>query len=210
MSTLENLRRAVLRYALPILVLLSLLLGSAPGTYANIRIGGGGDVPFYARLERQGVLHDDDWAVIVFYRPPECIPANFNLLDFFDWAAFGCTPPTTDGFMIFEHGPEVDPAPMLAELHGQGAVPVWFVRWTELQAAIADDSLTIGELAGLGSRLAGSASFYHEILHPFGGSQHGKIEFNATGTLADGRAFQVEALGHDDAGRALRVRIVFR
>jgi len=65
-------------------------------------------------------------------------------------------------------------------------------------------------LAGLDSRLVGSASFYHEILHPLGGAKHGKIEFNANGTLADGRTFQVEALAHDDAGRAMKVRIVFR
>ncbi len=210
MFTLGMLRRAVLRYALPTLVILSLLLGSVPSTYANVRVEGGGDVPFYARLESEGTVHDDNWAVIVFYRPPGCIPGTFNLLDFFDWEAFDCTPPTTDGFMIFKHGPEVDPAPMLAELHGLGAVPVWFVRWSELQMAIADDSLTIGELAGLDSRLVGSASFYHEILHPFGGSKHGKIEFNTSGTLADGRNFQVETLAHNDAGRTMKVRIIFR
>jgi len=210
MSTLEILQRTVLRYALPILVILSLSLGSASSAFANVRTEGGGDVPFYARLESGGIVHDDIWAVIVFYRPPGCIPADFNLLDFFDFGAFGCTPPTTDGFMIFEHGPEVDPAPMLVELHGLGAVPVWFVRWAELQTAVEDGNLTIGELAGLSSRLIGSASFYHEILHPLGGSKHDKIEFNVGGILADGRSFQVEALAHGDAGRALEMRIVFR
>ena len=95
------------RRVLTILVIAGLLLVAAPIASATVRVGGGGDVPFYARLVRGEIYHTDDWAAIVFYRPPTCIPANFNLLDFFDIpGAFECNPPTTDGFAIWEHGPE--------------------------------------------------------------------------------------------------------
>jgi len=129
------------RYTLATLVAVSLLLVAAPSVSANVRVDEGA-VPYYARLERGGVHHTDDWAGIVFYRPPACIPEDFNLLDFFDIPrVFDCNPPTTDGFAIWEHGPGIDAAPLLVELHGLGAVPVWFVRWPVLQAAIADDTL---------------------------------------------------------------------
>jgi hypothetical protein len=195
------------RYTLATLVAVSLLLVAAPGVSANVRVDEGA-VPFYARLERGGVHHTDDWAGIVFYRPPACIPEDFNLLDFFDTPrVFDCNPPTTDGFAIWEHGPGIDAAPLLVELHGLGAVPVWFVRWPALQAAIADDTLTIGELVSL-QPLVGSATAYQETLHP-----NSSIEFNARGSLVDGRSFQFEATvvapAPPNSGQ-VHTRIVFR
>ncbi len=186
--------RFILRgHALTILVIAGLLLVAAPITLATVRLEGGGDVPFYARLVRGEIYHNDDWAAIVFYRPPTCIPANFNLLDFFDIpGAFECNPPTTDGFAIWEHGPETDSAPLLSELHGLGAVPVWFVSWPALRAATADDVLTIDELEAM-QPLQGSASFYHEVLRPTGAVNVSTIEFNASGMLGDGRSFRVVA-----------------
>ena len=44
-----------------------------PPIYANLDGGGGGFIP-----------HTDVWAVVFFYRPPECVPVDFNLLDFID------------------------------------------------------------------------------------------------------------------------------
>ena len=186
-------RSILYRRILTILVIAGLLLVIAPIALATVRVEGGGDVPFYARLGRGEIYHTDEWAAIVFYRPPTCIPANFNLLDFFDIpGAFDCNPPTTDGFAIWEHGPETDPAPLTLELHGLGAVPIWFVSWPTLQAAMADDVLTIGELEAV-QPLKGSASFYHEVLRPTGAVNVSTIEFNAGGMLADGRSFHVEA-----------------
>jgi len=158
---------------------------------ANVRVGNGGDVPFYARVERGLDFTDGRWVAVVFYRPPACIPAGFNLLDFFDFVdAWFCGPAATDGFSIWNDGA----APIQQELHGLGAVPVWFVSLADYQLAIADDVLTIGELGGLASLKTGSASFYQETLHPTGGAPRAHLEYNAHGTLSDGAAFRVHAV----------------
>jgi hypothetical protein len=116
---------------------------------------------------------------VVFYRPPECVREDFNLLNFFDIpAAFDCTPPTTDGFVILAEGADV---PLQSKLRGLDAVPVWAVRWAELQVAVADDSLTITELGAMQSLMTGSASFYTETLHPYGGAQVSKLTLMAKG-----------------------------
>jgi hypothetical protein len=56
--------------------------------------------------------------MIYFYRPPVCIPDEFNLLDFFDFsgAAFACGPPTIEGLTLWETGILVDPAPFFSKL----------------------------------------------------------------------------------------------
>jgi hypothetical protein len=198
-----------------LLVVVAVLLLAASVAYANVRTGGAGDVPFYARIERGSVsltdhiVHTDEWAAIVFYRPPECVPDgvpyDFDLLDFFDFGAFGCTPPTTDGFMIWESEPGPDSTPIQINLHGLGAVPVWFVSWPELLAAVADDNLPMSELKEMDSLLIGSASFYKETLHPAGGAQIPTINFVAHGRLQDGRSFQVHATGMATGYRQVKI-----
>ena len=42
-------------------------------------------IPAYARLGGPNIApHIDDWAAIVFFRNPACVPPGFNLFDFFD------------------------------------------------------------------------------------------------------------------------------
>jgi len=189
----KSLKHTLLRRALVFSAIVGLLLAVTPGAYAHTRAEGGGDLPYYARIEREAIYRTDEWAAIVFYRPPECVPDGFNLLDFYDFEnAFSCTPPTTDGFIIWESEPWFS-APIQINLHGLGAVPVWFVSWPELRGAIADDTLTITELGALESLLIGSASFYKETLHPDGGAWVPMIEFVAYGMLEDGQSFQVHA-----------------
>jgi hypothetical protein len=206
-------RYAIPRLMLVILVVASSLLISASSAFANVRLPGG-TVPFYARISRSEIYHTDDWAAIVFYRPSGCIPPSFNLLDFFDIpAAFECTPPTTDGFEIWANGPDIDPTPKLAELHGLGAVPVWFVSWPDLETAIADDVLTIGELVSL-DPLVGSASSFHETLRPT--LKASTLELDARGLLEDGRSFQFNAQAATHPGEVTEcgihclARIVFK
>jgi hypothetical protein len=178
------------RRALPFLIVVSLLLLAAPGAYANVRTPGGGDLPFYARVEPGFVVHTGDWAAIIFYRPPECVPADFNLLDVYDFDyAFDCGPPTTDGFIIWSGEPGLS-NPIQIKLWGLGAVPVWFVSWPELEAALGDGVLTMPELEAMASLLIGSASFYTETLHP-DGVKVPMINYVALGMLDDGRSFQV-------------------
>lgn len=157
--------------------------------------------PFYARFERDAVHtdivpHTDEWAAVVFYRSPGCIPVNFNLLDLFDVpGAFFCDL-TIDGFEVWRNGPPpIDQAPMMAVLRGMGAVPIWFVSWEELQAEIADDALTITELSAMKSLIVGTATDFHETLHPTGGAVNPKILINARGTLEDGRSFRLTHSG---------------
>lgn len=189
-------------------VLVVLVLAAFPATVlANTRTEGGGDLPFYARIERGEILHTDEWAAIIFYRPTECVPGDFNLLDMIDFNAFACTPPTTDGFIIWDGEPWVS-APIQIKLQGLGAVPVWFVGWGELQAYIADDNLSMLELEGMSSLLKGSASFYNEVLHPTGGAKVPMINYVAQGNLEDGRTFQVQVLLV--AEKATNVQVTFK
>ena len=65
---------------------------------ANVRLEATGG-PFYARVE-SGLIHNNgEWAAIAFYRPPGCVPHDFNLLDLFNPAAVDC-PSFVAGFEI--------------------------------------------------------------------------------------------------------------
>ncbi|MGB3713697.1 MAG: hypothetical protein WA996_04630 [Candidatus Promineifilaceae bacterium] len=191
-------RHMVLVFAVLVLALLF-----AHNAMANVRFENDGQVPFYARLERGDVLHDDDWAVIVFYRPPDCIPDDFNLLDFFDVpAVFDCQPATTDGFEIWKNGPPpIDEAPIHTRLQGRGAVPVWFVDWAELHSAMSDDAVTITDLIGM-SRLTGSAAYFSETLHPTGGANNSVLNYVASGSLDGGGFFWVHAISNIASGHS--------
>jgi hypothetical protein len=148
-------------------------------------------VPFYARN-----IVGEKWTATIFYRPPECIRADFNLVTFFDPPrAFACAPMTMDGFALFENGPGIDPAPLLSILDGQGAVPIWFTRTRRFQAARADGVVTVGELAAL-KPLRGSASVYSELLGNDGipGSTGFYFSAFAQGKLADHRSFSYVTL----------------
>jgi hypothetical protein len=147
--------------------------------------------PFYMRWLS---TVDQEWVVNVFYRSPGCVPTEFDLLDFFDIpGAFRC-PLTVEGFEVRSQtfGP-----PIQSELHGLGAVPVLFVKRTEFEAAAADGELTLTELLGLDSAVMGSASFYQEVLHPRGGARAVNADYQAAGTLEDGRLFRVHIQEHD-------------
>jgi hypothetical protein len=101
---MESFRDPRLQRLLVAIALLSLVWVTAPIVFANSRYDDG-DVPFYARIEPHAILHTDDWAFVVCYRPPGCVPSTFNLLDFFDIpAAFACQPPTINGFLIVADG----------------------------------------------------------------------------------------------------------
>ncbi len=168
--------------------------------------------PYYANVERPFIWHTEQWAAIVFLRAPDCVPANFNLLDLYDIpAAFAC-PLTYSGFELWDK-PGIDGAPRQVVASGI-AVPVWFVPWPVLQAASADNVLTKSELESL-APLKGVASVFHEVLHPLGppgttgGAKMPHMTITASGFLSDGRSFQYEFTSVE-YGTAQHVRIVFR
>jgi hypothetical protein len=204
-------RRPTVRFVSLVLALALLMSMALAGTAsANVRFTDE-QVPAYARITAGEIFHDGEWAVIPLYRPATCIPAEFNLLDFFDIpGAFFCQPQTVQTASIWKNGPPGDPAPIHAKSHGLGAVPVWFVTWAELEAAIADGVLTIGELESLPSLLKGTASFFTETLHPGEAANVGMLTFVARGVLDDGRTFQVQGTRNDGAGGQTHLGITFR
>jgi hypothetical protein len=125
------------------------------------------DPPFYARVERPYVApHDDRTAVIVFYRDPECVRPDFNLLDLVDVpAAFDCEL-VVRGREYRAIGSDPFAPPYLSKLRNSGRVPMWFVSTAELMAAAADDVLTIDELRALPSLVRGWAAPWSERLEP--------------------------------------------
>lgn len=100
---------------------------------------------------------------------------------------------TVEGFEIWKNGPPpMDVAPIHTMSHGTGAVPVWFVRWEVLRAAVGDNVLTMSELNTL-NPLKGRAFFFKETLQPLGGAQRTVTQVVARGLLEDGRNFDLQS-----------------
>jgi len=167
---------------------LSLIPRAAP---AQVRVDPQ-TVPYYARI----VTGTGEWTPVIFYRPADCIPEDFNLLLFFDPPrAFACEPMTVEGFAIWETGPGLDPGPDHARLQGLGAVPIWFVRTEDYLAAREDGVVTIGELEAL-DPLMGHARLFGQTLHPFPPVENSVLVVTATGTLQDDRSFRLHITLH--------------
>lgn len=155
--------------------------------------------PSYAAVQRRledgthYFLRDGDWIAIPFLRDPRCVPADFNLLDNIDFTpAFPGGPPrpftcplTVQGFAIWESGPSTDFAPLFSFFRGTGT-PIWFVRWSELEPAAADDILTIEELRAMPSRRVGLARYYSELENLRLPPGSGKLQIVAVGSLFKG------------------------
>jgi hypothetical protein len=169
-------------------------------------------VPAYARIEGSPphVYHDDEWAAIVFYRNPACVPPAFNLLTFFDVpAAFGCQL-TVEGNMVHQAGATGEP-PRMVVARGTGAVPVWFVPLASIQPALEDGVLTIGELAGLSGLLTGHADHFNEVLQPSQGNHpNPNLIVNARGELEDGRMFSLQVIAGAGVDEVKTVLIRFQ
>jgi len=182
--------KRILRSVAVLLVAFCMLVAPA-GALANVRVESGGQVPFYAQLSMDETVTDGTWVGIVFFRPPSCIPEDFNLLLYFDFSAFDCQPTTMDGFDIWGD-PETDPAPLYEVLKGLGAVPVWFVSLDEYQSAKADGILTIGELEGMDSLLTGLGSKVNVVFHTGISNSHHAV-ITASGELDGGGSFVLNA-----------------
>lgn len=148
------------------------------------------DPPFYARVERPyAAPHDDRTAVIVFYRDPECVRPDFNLLDLVDVpAAFDCGL-VVRGREYRAIGSDPFAPPYLSVLRNSGRVPMWFVSTAELMAAAADNVLTIGELRALPSLVRGWAAPWSEWLEPAPVRSPSVTRMQARGMLPGAGAF---------------------
>jgi hypothetical protein len=186
--------------------------------------------PFYTDVQRLDdgspyYFHDDQWAAFVFLRLPSCVPADFDLLDGADLApafpngpprVFGC-PLTVDGHAIFK-SPD-DFVPVQANLKGLGAVPVWFVKLSDIQAVLAGNKLTVTQLLNIPSLRMGFANLYDEVDEPGvfrpQGEGNGSIHVTASGSLENGASFQFEWLERgvkngDGQSFVRHVRIAFK
>ena len=153
-------------------------------------------IPYYARFHSSGPpMTDGEWRMIYFYRPPECIPADFDLKDFFHFpddrglSAFGC-PLLFDGTTIWGSGGfDGTTPPSWMELDGLGSVPVWFVPEEEFRAIMVEGELTIEKLESL-RPLKGTATEVHEVLE-----YNRDWTVSLSGSLEDGRLFEAFWMG---------------
>ncbi len=166
-------------------------------------------IPAYARAfpGLNQFFHDGEWLAIPFYRSPDHIPADFNLLDFFDFpgpdgpGAFA-TPILAGGFYMIEPNAPLGTFPLVAVSSGT-AVPIWFVKWSDYQAAMTDNVVTIAELRAM-QPVKGVASTFAETLKPRVDAH--LVIINASGRLADGRTFDLHVTHVGDTLRAIRIR----
>ena len=161
--------------------------------------------PLYMRLATQlnQIYVVDGWVVIAFYREPDCINEDFNLLEQFDVpAAFSCNL-LTSGFVIKERdaGPEV--FPILVQSTGD-AVPFWFINQTDFESIASDGMVTITELRNA-EHLKGIATKFHETLKP--NFDNHLVQIKAEGSLTDGRSFRYTLSHVGDETQNIRLRI---
>ncbi len=170
-------------------------------------------MPFYARVELMPpyVFNDGEWAAIIFYREPSCVPDNFNLIRFFDVpGAFFC-PHTVQGTSLWESSNMMIP-PKIINMTELASVPVWFVPWEAVKSeANAGGVITRAGLEATPGLVKGYASRYRERLHPHpdfagqGGNKNAKMIVTAKGALEDGRDFGLQISWINDVVTNIRI-----
>lgn len=166
--------------------------------------------PIYARATpiMGELFQTDEWLVIPFYRQPTCIPADFNVLDLFDFpgpggpGAFGC-PLVVNGALLIEPDAPLGTFPRHAVLEGS-AVPIWLVSRDAFAAAAADGIVTFAQLQAL-DPVRGTADRFHEVLMPRPADH--RIEIRASGRLEDGRRFDFGVVHHGEVTRSIHLRL---
>lgn len=164
--------------------------------------------PIYARMTtlRNQIFSDGEYVAIPFYRDPECVPPDFNLLEGLHPpgpegpGAFGCEL-MVDGHFIIESDAPLGTFPIRAVTNGPA--PVWFVPWSELEAAIADGQLTMPELLAL-NPLRGTADRFNEMLAPREENHH--VVITSRGRLEGGDRFQFNVNHRGDQIRSILIR----
>jgi hypothetical protein len=189
---------AMKRSRLPALFAVTcLLVGGIACANTRLRFPEDGEPPFYnssagPALNADGslfALHDGEWAAIPFYRSPEFAPLDYDLLNKIDPSAFDA-PLQVTGFIELDNEGNI----FLEQTQGTGAVPIWFLKWADLQTIAADGDLTIGELLDVESLRMGIADFYEHQNHVFGVHPVSHLTIVGQGTLEDGSAFELRAV----------------
>ncbi len=172
--------------------------------------------PMYSRgIATRGVPTElSDWCSSVFYRPPECVPEDFNLLtvvdfDLLDASSAAVCPFVMEGFALWKDGedPEIN-RPYYWELReAEGAtVPLWFFTTEDKYRAIQNGVLKIQEFDKMGSLLKGRARHFREIFNLDAPPGARVLEIIASGDLEDGRQFFMHFEAGSDGVEHLTVR----
>jgi hypothetical protein len=168
-------------------------------------------IPAYARVARvvDQFYHADGWLAIPFFRDPDCVPDDFDLLGLFHFpgpdgpGAFGCALRHHGRYYVEAGSPE-GTFPKLYVSEGDD-VPFWFVPWDRFQAAMADGAVTMPQLRAMNPR-RGTATTFHERVQPR--LDEHVVVTDAVGVLEDGTPFQFHVTHVGD--RTTAIRLLFR
>jgi hypothetical protein len=167
-------------------------------------------IPAYARVTSVALqlYHSDGWLAIPFFRDPDCVPDDFDLLQLFHFpgpdghGAFAC-PLRHSGHYLVEEGAQPGTFPRLYVSHGD-AVPFWFVRWSDFQGAMADGSVTLPRVRTMNPRM-GMATMFRETVQPR--LDEHLVITDARGHLDDGTPFEFHVTHVGDQTRRIRIRL---
>jgi hypothetical protein len=179
----------------------ALQLGLCAGAFAAERTAVPPDpyAPVWVRAMGDPAANVVVW---IFYRAPENVPVDFNLLDLFDVNdrdGNGILDPWDCPFLMQGHQLFQEGVIMKASLQEIDEVPVWFTSFDEaIEVLMTTGTITIEQLEQMTSLVKGAATFYHEELHPSGGAMPVvKYNYGAKGSLENGRSFSVHIAGND-------------
>lgn len=153
--------------------------------------------PWYADFGGGFIPTDGEWVSIVFWRPPESVPEDFNLLDVFDRPRAWDAPLLLEGEEWWLDPPYTRGNLVRGKMHNIDIVPVYFVTLSELDAHIQDDVLTISELEAFDSLRIGHATNVHYDT---------RVNFHENDGFGNNRGFYV-ASGIMEGGGYFSVRL---
>jgi hypothetical protein len=136
---------------------------------------------------------EPEWAGVLFYRPPEGVADDFNLLDFFDIPGAFFNEPMSVSTRSIRKDPDLGP-PFQLLVKGLGDVAVWLVDADDMADAIADGELTMPELIDIPSLVVGKATKFNEMIQPDPRDPR-QVTITAQGKLEDGRTFHIKGGG---------------
>jgi len=155
--------------------------------------------PYYAHLSSFGdswmAPGNDEWTVIIFYRDPACIPAEFDMsvgLDFPGPQGLGflACPATYEGYQLHFSSPDPFLNPdYLFMRNSTLEMPMWFVSTRELRELFERGFFQMADIETLPSRVSASAWQFEAQMEPYGFNPELKVRFNARGRLETGGQF---------------------
>ena len=165
--------------------------------------------PLYARVTPllDQIFAAEGMVAIPFYRDPACVPLDVDLFMHIHPpgpdgpGSFACPLLVSGSYTIERDAPQgTFPVRVVAS----GPAQVWFVPWSDFDAAAGDGVLTMAELLAL-EPLRGTASSFNEMLAPRLESHH--VVITSRGTLDDGRTFQFNVNHRGDVTQSILLRI---